>query len=408
MADMATYIQLAQDLPAWQALLVEGDHGIGKSDGARQLADACELPLIDMRLSLMEAGDLIGLPEFVTRPFADPKKEQEYIDDLTGALRDVDGREAANAISAAIATKWGKKGETRFAPPSWLIDVGERPHILFLDEMNRAKPEVEQASFQLILDRNINGHHLHPGTRVIAAINTGYNYKVEPMDPALKDRFAVVRLEPSKKAWIKWASTAPKGGSAPVHHSVVSFIKDNEGMLELEPGVDPDPNKVNPSRRSWARTSAILVERGLLTEGVPSNINQARILNIVSAMCGPECANGFITHLRTALRQVKASELLKRFEDIRERIDADNPDYLHALNDRLERYIKANKLTTEMAKNYYEYVCLLPDEMKVSFHSRILECGNHANIAKVTATKVTQLLVQALKKTGTLSNRSAA
>lgn len=404
MADMATYIQLASDLPAWQALMVEGDHGIGKSDGARQLAEAMNLPLVDMRLSLMEAGDLIGLPEFVTRPFSDSKKEQAYIDDLTKSLAGVEGREAANIVASAIATKWGKRGETRFAPPSWLIDVGERPHILFLDEMNRAKPEVEQASFQLILDRNINGHYLHPETRIIAAVNTGYNYKVEPMDPALKDRFAVVRLEPSKKAWLKWASS---GSPTNVHHSVVSFIKDNEGMLELESGSDSDPNKVSPSRRSWARTSAILVEKGLLTSAVPSSNDQARILNIVSAMCGPECANGFITHLRTALRQVKADELLKNWAAVKDRIDVDSPDYLHALNDRLERYIKANPLDAEMAQSYYNYVCLLPDEMKVSFHSKMLECGNHKNISLITATKVTQLLVKALSKTGTLANITA-
>lgn len=405
MADMQTYIQLASDMPPWQALMVEGDHGIGKSDGARQLAEAMGLPLLDMRLSLMEAGDLIGLPEFVTRPFSDPEKEQAYIDDLKGSLAGVEGREAANTVAAAIATKWGKKGETRFAPPSWLIDVGETPHILFLDEMNRAKPEVEQASFQLILDRNINGHFLHPETRIIAAVNTGYNYKVEPMDPALKDRFAVVRLEPSKKAWLKWAAS---GSPQNVHHSIVSFIKDNEGMLELEPGTDPDPNKVHPSRRSWARTGAILEEKGLLAQGVPAPADQARILNIVSSMCGPECANGYITHLRTALRQVKAADLLKRWEDVKDKIDASSPDYLHALNDRLERYIKANDITAAMAQNYYNYVCILPDELKVSFHSKMLECGHHKNITKITATKVTQLLVKALSKTGTLANTTAA
>jgi len=403
MADMRTYIQLAKDLPAWQALMVEGDHGIGKSDGARQLSDELELPLIDLRLSLMEAGDLIGLPEFVTRPFPDPEKEQAYIDDLKSALAGVEGREAANTVAAAIATKWGKRGETRFAPPAWLIDVAERPHVLFLDEMNRAKPEVEQASFQLILDRNINGVFLHPETRIIAAINTGYNYKVEPMDPALRDRFAIVRLEPSKRAWLKWA-----GADNNVHHSIVSFIKENEGMLELEANQDPDPNKVSPSRRSWARVSKVLVERSLITgTGVPTSQEQARILNIVSAMCGPECANGYINHLRTALKAVKAEEVLKKFKDVKDRIDTESMDYLNALNDRLKRHIKANNLTPAMADNYYEYVKLLPDEMKVAFHSEILDCGHHRNVALISKTPVAKLLVKALAKTGTISGASA-
>lgn len=403
MADMRTYIQLAMDLAPWQSLLVEGDHGIGKSDGARQLAAELGMPLIDLRLSLMEAGDLIGLPEFTTRPFADAAKEQEYINELKTMLAGVDGREAANIVSAAIATKWGKKGETRFAPPSWLIDACETPHVLFLDEMNRAKPEVEQASFQLILDRNINGHYLHPETRIIAAINTGFNYKVEPMDPALKDRFAVVRLEPSKKAWLEWAAA---GSPQNVHHSVVSFIKDNEGMLELETTIDADPNAISPSRRSWARASAVLTYRGLLSEGVPNSEDQARILNIVSSMCGPECASGYITHLRTALRQVTAAELLKSWNDIKDRIDVDSPDYLHALNDRLERYIKANNITEAMADNYRNYVEILPDEMKVAFHSKMLECGHHKNISALAKTGVTQLLVAALGKTGTLNQKS--
>jgi len=403
MADMATYIQLAKDLPAWCALLVEGDHGIGKSDGARQLAEELGLPLIDRRLSLMEAGDLIGLPEFTTRPFVDAEKEAAYVADLTAQLAGVTGEHATNAVSAAVASKWGKKGETRFAPPSWLIDVGERPHVLFLDEMNRARPEVEQASFQLILDRNINGHYLHPDTRIVAAINTGFNYKVEPMDPALKDRFAVIRLEPSKAAWLKWAK-----GPGKVHHAIVSYIRENEGMLEVETGYTPDPNVVTPSRRSWERTSKALVHAGLLGDKPLSQTELARTMNIVGSMCGSTCANGFIVHLRTAMKAVTAEDVLKRFDEVEGKIDFDSPDYLHALNDRLLRHFKRIQITAGEANNYKRYVTNLPDELKVSFHSAVLDCKHHKNLKLISATKVALLLVAAVNKTGTLSNRQSA
>lgn len=403
MADMATYIQLAKDLPPWQALLVEGDHGIGKSDGARQLADELGLPLIDMRLSLMEAGDLIGLPEFVTRPFPDPEKEAAYVEELTQALKGVDGREAANAISAAIATKWGKKGETRFAPPSWLLDCGEKPYVLFLDEMNRARQEVEQASFQLILDRNINGHFLHPDTRIIAAINTGFNYKVEPMDPALKDRFAVVRLEPSKAAWLKWAKESPN-----VHHAIVSFIRENEQMLEVETGTTPDPNRITPSRRSWERCSRALVHAGLLQDKPLNEQELGRTMNVVVSMCGPECANAFITHLRTAMKAVTADDVLKRYDEVAEKIDFESPDYLHALNDRIIRHLSRTSINKAQAENYKRYVEAIPDELKVSFHSNVLECGHHKNLKLIAATNVAMLLVTAVTKTGITSNRPTA
>ena len=152
--DIKTFSSTIRHLPANVSVLIRGPHGIGKSHLAERAADDIGLPLIDRRLSQMSEGDLVGLPELVD-------------------------------------------GVTRFCPPDWYARACREPVILLLDEINRATPELQQGAFQIVLARELNGHKLHPETRVIAAINASAEYQVNEMDPALLDRFWVVDLDPT-------------------------------------------------------------------------------------------------------------------------------------------------------------------------------------------------------------------
>jgi MoxR-like ATPase len=56
-----------------------------------------------------------------------------------------------------------------FLPPyGW--PLGQKPIVLFLDELNRARPEILQAVYDLALNRRLAGKSLPPGSRVAAAI----------------------------------------------------------------------------------------------------------------------------------------------------------------------------------------------------------------------------------------------
>ena len=132
------------------AVLLRGPHGIGKSAVPAERARTSGMRLLDVRLSLFTEGDLIGVPDH--KRIADT-------------------------------------GVTTFAPPDWLHTACTEPCILFLDEINRASPGVQNSAFQLVLDREVKGMRLHPETLVFAAINDAPEYSVNEMDPALLDRF---------------------------------------------------------------------------------------------------------------------------------------------------------------------------------------------------------------------------
>ena len=213
--DIKTFTEVASRLPASQAVLIRGPHGIGKSNLVAQIAadvyvagsDTLGLPLIDRRLAQMTEGDIIGLPELVD-------------------------------------------GVTRFCPVDWLLRACREPVLLFLDEINRATIEVQQCAFQLVLDRELNGNQLHPETRIFCAINASAEYQVNDMDPALLDRFWTVDLEPTTADWIAWAEDNE------IDPVVVDFIRQNPAHLrhagEIEPG------KIYPTPRSYEKLDRAL------------------------------------------------------------------------------------------------------------------------------------------------------
>jgi len=198
-------------------VLLRGRHGIGKSCVVYQYAVSASLPVIERRASQMTEGDLVGLPEL-------------------------------------------SEGVTTFCPPDWFKAACDRPVVLFLDEVDRAVPEVRQGIFELTDSRKLNGHVLHPDTLVFAAVNGGEHgaqYQVGEMDPAELDRWTVFDIEPTVEDWLAW-------GKDEVHGLVWDFINHNRNHLEHTG--DFEPNKVYPSRRSWHRFSDCLVQSDLLNE----------------------------------------------------------------------------------------------------------------------------------------------
>jgi len=79
---------------------------------------------------------------------------------------------------------------------------------LFLDELNQAMPSVMNASFQIILDRKVNGVKLSDNILVVGAGNRlderAYIYKIPK---PLVNRFCYVKLRaPTIEEWIDFAS----------------------------------------------------------------------------------------------------------------------------------------------------------------------------------------------------------
>ena len=184
--DFKTFVSVAPHvLAVKKPLMLRGRHGVGKSELVYQVASDMGLPVVERRASQMTEGDLVGLPR-------------------------TDG------------------DVTSFCPPDWLDECCNHARILFLDEVDRAIPEVRQGIFELTDSRKIFGNHLHPDTVVIAAVNGGEHgsqYQVGEMDPAELDRWTVFDVEPTTEDWLTWA----KDNTETV---VWDFINQNRSHLE--------------------------------------------------------------------------------------------------------------------------------------------------------------------------------
>lgn len=191
-----------------QVPLLIGAHGLGKTEAVKQYAAENNLHCEILMLSLLDVGDLLGLP---------------YRDD--------------------VSTKWAR--------PVWftrIMEAHERGQrsVLFLDELNRAANDVIGASLQLILDRRLNEHQLPLDTFLVAAINPDDgDYNVNTLDPAMLDRLIVCRIEADAAAWLKYAKASN------VNPTIIDFITKTPKYLHHTP---KDGGK-GTSPRSWTRLS---------------------------------------------------------------------------------------------------------------------------------------------------------
>lgn len=205
-----TYI--LDNTPASQNIMLVGKHGIGKSRILEDYFAEKGAKVVTLFLGQMsDPGDLIGLPE---------KNE--------------------------------KTGKTDFMLPYWFPTDGE-PVVLFLDELNRARPEVLQTIMDLTLNRKLAGKALPEGSRIISAVNNGNEYQLTDLDPALVSRFNIYEFAPSVEDWLNWAQNTG------IDSRIVTFISENPEFLDgADIESDHDNLERTPDRRSWERTSNII------------------------------------------------------------------------------------------------------------------------------------------------------
>jgi hypothetical protein len=325
--DIKTFIKSASNLPAHISILAKGPTGIGKSHIVHSVGKALNMPVIDRRLAQMTEGDIIGLPELVD-------------------------------------------GVTRFAPVNWYVRACKEPVVLFFDELNRATLEVQQCAFQIVLDRELNGHKLHPETRVYAAVNEGSEYQVLDMDPALLRRFWTIDLEPTVDDWLDWAYSRDDIPSV-----VQEFIKTHSNFLrhtgEMEPG------KVYPNPASWHRLCETLIHANLNPNHYAGNKSMPALLFPLSlGFIGSSATTKFIGFLQDYTRSFSAEDVADRYGEVKDDIMTMlNEDKKNDLIEKIMLYLDANHetITLKQVKNISDYVKACPDEMIVNFFNLIME-----------------------------------
>lgn len=317
-------------LPATISVLLRGPHGVGKSALPRHVGKVLGLQVIDRRLSQMSEGDLVGLPELVN-------------------------------------------GVTRFAPPDWFMQACREPKILFLDELNRATPEVMQCGFQIVLDHELNGHRLHPETRVYAAINASAEYQVNDMDPALLDRFWVADVDATVEDWLAWAKS--DGG---ICTDIVDFI--GQYPQHLRHSGQIEPGRVYPSQRSWERVDIALKHAAVVDE--PFN---PIFLWICQGLVGVEAANAYQDFVKNVHLRTKAEDVLDNWDKNKVKITALGIDRKNDLIEKVSEHCKANDWTDKQVDNLREFFLSLPEELRINLWTKVCAYarGRMENIKKV-------------------------
>lgn len=277
--------------PAEQNILLVGRHGIGKSEILTHYYEAIGMRVVTLFLGQMaDPGDLIGLP------------------------REQDGR-------------------TVFLPPYW-FPLDDEPIVLFLDELNRARPEMLQAVMDLCLNRTLASRTLPPGSRLIAAINEGDDYQLTEMDPALLSRFNTYHFAPTAADWLAYAEREKLDGR------VVRFIEHEPRWLS-----DVDP-------RSFTRLAQAVRPLREITE------HEA---HFISGIVGPAAAARFLASL-TGHSQLSGLDVLTAFPQHEAEIRSYRIHQLSVIHDGIFRYLDENpNCPPAYFANLLSYVRLLLD-----------------------------------------------
>lgn len=244
-----------------------GMQGVGKTQVVKQVANEANVGFIHLHLATQEVGDLVGL------------------------LRHNDD------------------GTVSHARPEWLPISGKG--VLFLDELNRAHPDVIQACFSLITSRTIHTHTLPEGWKIVAAGNyaTDEFTVTDTSDRAWMSRFCHLDFEPTSAEFVAFAEKREA-------FTVADFISEHGELLESKNRKKPDLN-ITPDRRAWLEMIAPLENE---------SIDEETRMKIYSGIVGMTAASRFLNFKNTKERRLRLRDILSDYSKVKDRVKSMNKD----------------------------------------------------------------------------------
>ena len=305
-------LEVLEATPPSQNIMLMGKHGIGKSQILEKFFTGKGAKVVTLFLGQMsDPGDLIGIPH---------KNESS--------------------------------GKTEFLPPYWFPTDG-KPVVLFLDELNRARPEVLQTIMDLALNRKLAGKSLPEGSQIISAVNNGDEYQLTELDPALVSRFNIYEFVPSVDEWLLWANKNN------IDERIIKFITANHNELDGTTVNEDDCLEKTPDRRAWQRVSDIISQKEVLSEAHKS---------IIAGIIGRKSTNLFFDFL-SKNRILSATELLLgNFNVSKKKLETyETPEYA-VINDSIFLFLEkecrgrcTEEKLVKMAENLSKYYDFLED-----------------------------------------------
>jgi len=338
--DAKTLIACLEVLPATQAVLIRGDHGIGKSQIVSQLNEKKGRVLIDVRASTMQEGDVVGYPDL---------------------------------------EKIKTHGVASFALPSWFVRACMEPCTLFLDELNRGLVGVLNGMFQIVLDRELGSGldgkplKLHPGTQVVAAVNWGGSYTVNEMDDALLSRFWMQDFKPTVHDWIVWASASG------VNTLLIDFIRTNP--THLRPTKTVEPGKKTPDQRAWVKLDETLKHAGIDLEesgGNPPDL----LYPIAMGFVGVEAAAALVDYVKNYDALITAEDVLDRWSKFSKRVEELTMEKRLGLIEKIKVHCATNDWSSNQMLNLKKFFDVLSGEAKMNLFTSMMSTNKSENLVR--------------------------
>lgn len=347
--DTRKLLHILDVTPASQNIMLVGRHGIGKSEILTEYYEQQGMRVVPLFLGQMsDPGDLIGLPLLATG----------------------DGQN--NTL-----TKLQSDKRTIFAPPTWFPTDGQ-PIVLFLDELNRARPEILQTVMDLALNRRLAGHQLPAGSRIISAVNDGEAYQLTQLDPALVSRFNVYQFCPTVEEWLLWANR--RG----LDQRVIDFIQNVPSLLDGEQNNDIDQGlEKNPDRRAWRRVSEVIAGRRDLGEddldliagivGAPAASRFYAFTQGRQMLAGAQVLNDFAA-CEATLRQYRLHQVAIVSEGIFRQLEI---AYKFGETDELQQALYQRYAANLSA--YFSFLQSTEQRESIAFIANLFESGSYQN-----------------------------
>lgn len=212
------------------AAMLSGAPGMGKTALGKEISVELDWPMVDETLSTMDPTDLRGV-----------------------------------GIPGGGHVVWEK--------PDWLYELesyGDRPTILFLDEINAGTSQAMlAAALKLILERRAGPHKLPKQCRILAAGNRQIDRaSVTKLTAPMNNRFLHIDVVPDLAAWQKWANKAQ------VEPLLCAYLNWQASRGNNAFHVMDDPNaRAFPTGRSWVSAAKFVRQ--------PDSIRQALIAGLV-------------------------------------------------------------------------------------------------------------------------------
>jgi hypothetical protein len=301
--------KILEATPPTHNIMLVGKHGIGKSKIIETYYVSRSKRVVTLFLGQMsDPGDIIGLP----------------------------------MLDAG-------SNKTDFRPPYWFPEDGI-PVVLFLDELNRARPEILQTVMDLTLNRTLAGKRLPEGSQIISAVNEGEEYQLTDLDPALLSRFNIYYFSPTTDEWLLWAAENK------LDSRVIEFIEKNPDCLDDKVTADTGMEKT-ADRRSWHRVSDLLVK----VEKVDKTVEK-----MIAGVIGIKTALKFVNFLTTNY-SIDVKKILNDFEKNQLAVEAMSAHELATLNAGMFRIVETEdnpKHVRKYIKNMEAYIKWLRDNKR--------------------------------------------